>query len=156
MKVGVIGAGAISDIYLQNMIGKFDNLEVLSIAATHLDHAQHKGDMYGLRACTVDEMLADPEIELVVNLTPAAVHYELNKKALLAGKHVYTEKVMTDNPETAEELVRLADEKGFTLALHLTPSWALHGRPPKKQSKTDSLAKLLLFQPRPIDATMCF
>ena len=40
MKVGVIGAGAISDIYLTNMIEKFDNLEVVSIAANHLEHAQ--------------------------------------------------------------------------------------------------------------------
>ena len=65
MKVGVIGAGAISDIYLTNMIEKFDNLEVVSIAANHLEHAQEKAEKYGIKACTVKEMLADPEIEMV-------------------------------------------------------------------------------------------
>lgn len=115
MKVGVIGAGAISDIYLTNMIEKFDNLEVVSIAANHLEHAQEKAEKYGIKACTVKEMLADPEIEMVVILTPASTHFELAEQALLAGKHVYSEKTITDDFEKTKELVKLADEKGLYL-----------------------------------------
>ena len=115
MKVGVIGSGAISDIYLTNMIEKFDNLEVVCIASKHLEHAQEKAEKYGIAACSVEELLANPQVEMVVNLTPASVHYELIKEALLAGKHVYTEKTMTDDVTKAKELVELAEEKGLYL-----------------------------------------
>ena len=58
----------------------------------------------------------DPEIRLIVNLTPAHVHYSVIRKALEHGKHVYTEKTLTDELEKSEELVRLAREKGLYLA----------------------------------------
>lgn len=115
MKVGVIGSGAISDIYLSNMIEKFDNLEVICIASKHPEHAKAKAEKYNIAACSVEELLENSEVEMVVNLTPASVHYELIKKALLAGKHVYTEKTMTDEVNKAKELVELAEEKGLYL-----------------------------------------
>ena len=113
--VGVIGAGLVSDIYLTNMIHKFPNLEVKSICAKHLEHAEVKAEKYNLQAYTLEEMLVDPEIEMVVNLTPVGEHYEIIKAALLAGKHVYTEKTITDNYEQALELKNLAAEKGLYL-----------------------------------------
>lgn len=117
MRVGVIGAGAISDIYLKNMINEFDQLEVVAIAAKHLENAERKAKEYGIKACTVEELLADPEIEMVVNLTPVGAHYELIKAALLAGKHVYTEKTITDDIGKAKELLELADEKNVYLGV---------------------------------------
>ena len=115
MRVGVIGAGAISDIYLTNMITRFENLEVVAIAAKHLENARKKAEKYGIYACTVEEMLNDPEIEMVVILTPVGSHYDLIHRALLAGKHVYTEKTLTDSLESARKLACLADEKGLYL-----------------------------------------
>lgn len=115
LKTGVIGCGAISDIYLKNMINEFNNLEVVACAAGHLENALKKAEQYGIKGCTVEELLADADIDMVVILTPAPTHYELIKKALEAGKHVYTEKTMTITPETARELVELADEKGLYL-----------------------------------------
>lgn len=115
LRVGVIGCGAISDIYLKNMINEFDNLEVAACAARHLESAQKKAQQYGIRACTVEELLADESIDMAVILTPAPTHYELIKQALEAGKHVYTEKTITITPETARELLALADEKGLYL-----------------------------------------
>ena len=115
MNVGVIGAGAISGIYLDNMIHKFDNLTVLAVAASHLENAQKRAAEYGIRACTVDELLSDEKIEMVVVLTPVGTHYELIKAALQAGKHVYTEKTITDDVEKARELSALAKEKGLYL-----------------------------------------
>ncbi len=112
---GVIGCGEISDIYLKNMISVFDNLEVVACAAAHVENARKKAQQYGIRGCTVEELLSDDTIDLVVVLTPAPTHYELVKKALEAGKHVYTEKAMTIAPDTAAELVKLADEKGLYL-----------------------------------------
>lgn len=115
MRVGVIGAGAISDIYLTNMITRFENLEVVAVAAKHLENARKKAEKYGIQACTVEEMLEDPGIEMVVILTPVGSHYDLIYRALMAGKHVYAEKTLTDHVESARNLAALADEKGLYL-----------------------------------------
>lgn len=115
MHVAVVGAGIISDIYLSNMINNFSILQVDAICANHLESAKRQAKKYGIRACTYEEILADDTIEMVVNLTPACVHYEIIKKALLAGKHVYTEKTMTDSLEKAKELTALAEERHLYL-----------------------------------------
>ncbi len=113
--VGVIGAGSISGIYLKNMTERFPQLDVICLAANHLDSAAARAAEYGVEACTVDALLADPRVELAVILTPVGTHYELIKRALLAGKHVYTEKTLTDDAEKAAELLALAEEKGLYL-----------------------------------------
>ena len=115
IKVGVVGAGAISDIYIQNMIDRYDNLEVKSICSKNMSHAVEKAEKYGLKAYTYSEMLIDNEIDMIVNLTPLGVHYEIIKEALIAGKHVYTEKTITQEIEQAEELLQIADEKHLYL-----------------------------------------
>lgn len=115
MTVAVVGCGKISDIYLTNMIHRFDNIRVKACCAAHLENAKKKAAQYGIIGCTYEEILADPEVEMVVVLTPAPTHYELIKLALLAGKHVYTEKTMTHDLALARELVTLAREKGLCL-----------------------------------------
>lgn len=115
MTVGVVGAGAISDIYIQNMMNRFDCLEVKSICSKHMEHAFEKAEKYELKAYTYSEMLADDEIDMIVNLTPVGAHYDIIKEALLAGKHVYTEKTITAETEQAAELLRIADEKKLYL-----------------------------------------
>lgn len=115
VKTAVIGSGRISGQYLQNMIHHFTNLEVTAIASLHLDHAQAKAEEFGIEARTVEGILEDPSIELVVVLVPTPSHYDLIRRALLAGKHVYTEKTMTETLEQAAELVALAKERGLYL-----------------------------------------
>lgn len=115
MRVGVIGAGAISDIYLENMIRRFGNLEVTGCASRTMESARRKAEKYGIAAMTVEEMLRDSSIEMIVNLTPPAAHFSLIKRALEAGKHVYTEKVLALNCAQANELAALADAKGLRL-----------------------------------------
>ncbi len=117
LKVGVVGAGHISTIYLTNMTTTFsDYLDVRAVSATRIESAQKQADKYGIRAMTTPDLLADPEIELVVNLTPVPAHYDIIKTALTNGKHVYTEKVITDDLDKAKELLALAKEKGLYLA----------------------------------------
>ncbi len=111
----MIGSGAISDIYLTNMIHRFDNLEVLAVASRTPENARKKAELYGTASCTVEELLKNPEIEMIVNLTPANMHYDLIKRSLLAGKHVYTEKTMTDDLEKSRELLELAERQGLYL-----------------------------------------
>lgn len=115
MRTAVVGCGAISDIYLTNMIQHFSNLEVVACCANHLEHAQKKAEKYGIEARTYEAILADASIELVVVLTPAPTHEALIRQALQAGKHVYTEKTMTLSTESAGNLIALAKEKGLYL-----------------------------------------
>lgn len=117
MRLAVIGCGAISDIYLQNMMGRFHRtLQVVGCCATTREHADAKAKKYGIRSMTLDEILADRDIELVVNLTPPAAHAALIEASLNAGKHVYTEKTITGSYAQAQRLNALAQEKGLFLA----------------------------------------
>lgn len=113
--IGVIGTGAISDIYLKNMSQKFGNLELEAIASRHFENAVKKAKEYGLKAQTTEELIHNPKVDLIVVLTPVGSHYELIKAALLAGKHVYTEKTITEDLVKAKELIDLANEKGLYL-----------------------------------------
>ena len=115
LTVGVVGAGMISDIYISNMIHVFENLQVKGVCARRLERARAKAEKYGIQTYTLEEMLKDPEIDLMVVLTPVDTHYGIIKSALEAGKHVYTEKTMAETTAQAVELSRLADEKGLYL-----------------------------------------
>lgn len=115
VRVGVAGCGSISDIYLQNMIKRFECLEVVGCSARHFENAEKKAVQYGIRAYTYEEMLQDEKIEMIVVLTPAPTHFSLIEKALLAGKHVFTEKTMTVELEDAKKLLKLAEEKQLYL-----------------------------------------
>ena len=115
MRTAVVGCGEISEIYLQNMTSCFSVLEVCACCSQHGESARQKAERYGLRACTFEEILADTSIELIVNLTPAPAHYDIVRRSLLAGKHVYTEKILTPELSSARELLELAREKGLVL-----------------------------------------
>jgi len=114
--IGIIGCGNISDIYLTNLTRNFKNVEVKACADMFLEKAEQQKERYGLaKACTVEELLADPELEIVVNLTIPAAHHSVNLQALKAGKHVYCEKPLALNLEDAEEAANVAKEKGLIL-----------------------------------------
>lgn len=114
--VGLIGCGTISGIYLTNMTQHYHNLDVIACADMYMEKAVQTKEAYGLkRACTVDELLADPSIDIVVNLTIPAAHHEINMKALRAGKNVYCEKPLALSLGEANESVGLAREQGLIL-----------------------------------------
>lgn len=115
VKTAIIGCGAISDAYLSTMIDKFKILDVVGCYDRNPEKAQAKAQKYGIKALSIEELLADASIEIVVNLTQPTAHYEVNKQLLEAGKHVYTEKVLAVELEQAAELVELADQKGLYL-----------------------------------------
>ena len=113
--IGVIGAGAISGIYLKNLTSVMPGVRVKCVSAAHFERAQKKAEEFGIEAVTTEAMLADPEVDMVVVLTPVDTHYALIKSALAAGKHVYTEKTITQTGEEAAELLRMANERGLYL-----------------------------------------
>ena len=115
MKTAVLGCGAISDAYLSTMINKFQVLDVVGCCDRNRDEAVKKAEEYGISAMTMEELLSDASVELVINLTPASAHYETTRMLLNAGKHVYSEKTLAVDLEKAAELVSLAKEKNLYL-----------------------------------------
>jgi predicted dehydrogenase len=113
--MGVIGTGMISGTYLDTLTSRFDIIQVDAIAARNRKKAEQAAEKYGIRGCTIDELLSDPEIELVLNLTPPTAHEDIITRALEAGKHVYTEKCFAMDVQTAQRLCRLAQEKNLYL-----------------------------------------
>lgn len=112
--VGIIGCGTISDIYLSNLTKNFTNVTVKACSDLYMDKAQQQKEKYRIsKACTVVELLEDPEIQIVINLTIPAAHHEVNMLALKAGKHVYCEKPFALNLEDAQEASELAKQKGL-------------------------------------------
>ncbi|RBW69846.1 Gfo/Idh/MocA family protein [Bacillus taeanensis] len=113
VKVGIIGCGNISSIYLENC-PKFDHLELAACADLDVDRAKSQAEKYGVpKACTVKELLQDPEIELVINLTIPKAHAAVCIEALEAGKHVYTEKPLAVTREEGRGILETAEKKGL-------------------------------------------
>ena len=112
VKIGVVGCGNICSIYFQTC-PKFDILEVAACADLLPERAKAKAEEFSLpKSCTVEELLADPEIEIILNLTIPIAHADVAFKAVDAGKSVYNEKPLTISREDGKELLRRAKEKG--------------------------------------------
>ena len=108
VKVGVVGCGAICGIYLQNLT-KSRYTEVTACADLLPERAQAAAQKYGVaKACTVKELLDDPEIEIVVNLTIPKAHADIAFQAIQAGKSIYNEKPITITREDGKRLLREA------------------------------------------------
>ena len=112
-RVGIIGTGHIAPTYIECINAKFPILEIAGIASRHIENALKMGEEYNIPAFTIDEIISLPYIEIILILTPAPSHYDLIKKALMAGKHVYTEKTMTETVAQAKEVCALAKELGL-------------------------------------------
>ena len=112
VKVGVIGCGDICDVYFRN-IAKFENLEAYACADLIMERAQNKAEAYGCKAMTLDEIVRDPEVEVILNLTIPAAHHDVDMAALQAGKHVYSEKPLAITMEDGKEIVELAKKKNL-------------------------------------------
>ena len=111
LKVGLVGCGNISDIYLKNA-RKLDAIEVVACADLVKQRAEAKAAQHGLpRACTVDELLADPKITIVLNLTTPDAHSEIALAALEAGKSIYNEKPLAIRLEDGRRILETARSK---------------------------------------------
>ena len=110
-----MGAGKISGIYLENG-AMFDDVEVVACADIMPERAEAQATAYGVsKAYSPQELLADPEVEVVLNLTVPAVHAEVSLAALEAGKHVYTEKPLAVSLEDGRRMLELATEMGLMI-----------------------------------------
>ncbi|MEI7025096.1 Gfo/Idh/MocA family protein [Paenibacillus sp. y28] len=113
VKVGIVGCGKISSIYMKNC-QMFEVLELAACADMDLDRAKEKAAEFHIpKACTVSELLADPEISIVINLTIPQAHASVCLQALEAGKHVYVEKPLAVTREEGQRVIRTAAERGL-------------------------------------------
>lgn len=110
--IGIIGCGNISEAYLTAASG-FSVLDVRGLADIRQEAAATRAAQFGLAAMPVEAMLADPAIEIIVNLTPPAAHVDVGMSALAAGKHIYSEKPLGLSTAEARPLLQLATEKGL-------------------------------------------
>ncbi len=112
VKVGLIGCGTISPQYLRSLPA-YPGVEVAACSDIDMDRARSRAEEFGVpRACTVEELLADPEIAIAVNLTPPATHTDVSLAAIAAGKHVYSEKPLAVEREDGGAIMRAARESG--------------------------------------------
>jgi len=112
INIGVIGCGMISGNYLETL-KSFEVINVAACADLNMERAKLKAAHYHVpRACSVDELLATPEIEIVVNLTTPGAHAEIGMAAIAAGKSLYNEKPLAVSRAEARQLLDAAHARG--------------------------------------------
>ena len=113
-KVGLIGCGHINETYFRAH-EYFNNFKIIKCADIKESAAKNCANVYNIESVSIDDLLTDNQIEVVLNLTNPQSHYEVTKKTLLAGKHSYCEKPLATKFENGQELVNLAKEKNLYL-----------------------------------------
>lgn len=113
IKIGIIGCGNISGIYLKNLTNLFQIAEVVACADMAEERAISRAEEFGVsKVCTVEELISDKNIDLVVNLTTPGAHAEINMAAIQSGKHIYCEKPLAITREDGLKTLEAAAKKG--------------------------------------------
>src|SRR5271166_6332586 len=111
--VGLIGCGAISGEYLRNS-KKFPQLRIVACADLNRQAAEDRAREFEIpRVCTVEELLDDRDVDLVLNLTVPKAHAPLALAALKAGKHTYLEKPLGTSRQQGSEILGLAEKENL-------------------------------------------
>ena len=114
LRVAVVGCGVIAHNYVRGAAG-FDSFEIVACADMSAVVAEAFAAQHGLRTAPVDNVLADPDVDVILNLTPPSAHAAVVRAAFEQGKHVYTEKPLATSVDDARSLVREATERGLRL-----------------------------------------
>src|SRR3954470_22356503 len=108
VRVGVIGTGAISGAYL-GMAKNFPIVEIAACADMNLEAAKKKAEEFQIpRVCSVDELIEDDSIDVILNLTVPKAHAPVAMRAIEAGKHTYAEKPLGVDREEGQKMVEAA------------------------------------------------
>ena len=112
-KIGIVGCGNISGIYFKNLCTVFQNVTVKACADLDEERAKAAAAEFdGIQVMTVDKLMADPEIEIVVNLTIPQAHFPISMQAVESGKCVHSEKPITRTREEGQKLLNAAEKQG--------------------------------------------
>jgi predicted dehydrogenase len=112
--IGIIGCGSISLQYMRNA-SLFGEVELVGCADLSAELAKTRASEYGIEAMSVDKLLANPRIDLILNLTVPAAHFDVSMSALSADKHVFTEKPLATNMSNGRSLVQEAGARGLLI-----------------------------------------
>lgn len=116
VKIGIIGCGNISGIYMENITKLFTNLSLYAVCDLDEEKTKAAAEKYNIpHIYTYEEMLNDLDLSVILNLTTPKSHYSICRDILAAGKNVYVEKPLSLNLNEGKELVALAREKGLLL-----------------------------------------
>ena len=110
--IGLIGCGNIAETYFRAQ-DYFNNIKFVACADKFPEVSKKCADQYNIKSLTVDEILKDTNVDVILNLTIPQAHFEISKLALEAGKHVYSEKPMSIKYDEANELVNLAKDNNL-------------------------------------------
>jgi len=113
--LGIIGCGVISAVYFRNA-PLFGGLKVVACADVDPNAAAARAKAFDVRALSPAGLLASPEVDIVVNLTPPNAHFDVSMAALRAGKHVFTEKPLAATAALGRRLVDAARRQGLSVA----------------------------------------
>ena len=109
-KVGLIGCGHISETYFRAE-KYFNNIKIIKCADIIHQNALKCAKIYNIKALSVDDLLKDKEVEIILNLTIPKAHYQVAKKSSINDKHVYSEKPLAINFNDGKELLKIAKRK---------------------------------------------
>lgn len=112
LRIGIIGVGKISEQYLETL-PSLPMLRLVAVADLDGERARRVADEHGASFLTVDELLASPDVDVVLNLTIPSAHVEIGTRALDAGKHVFAEKPLGLDPVAAAGMLERADALGL-------------------------------------------
>lgn len=116
MNIAIVGCGYVADYYLRTL-PNYPDLNLVGVMDIDQERATRFAEYHSLSAYhTLEELLADPRVNIVVNLTNPKSHFSVSKASLEAGKHVYSEKPLAMSFSEAEELVELAEKKGLYIS----------------------------------------
>src|SRR5690242_19038325 len=115
MRIAFVGCGYVADLYLATL-ANHPEVRLEGVHDRDPERAARFSAHHGVRRyASLGALLADPRVELVVNLTNPRSHHDVSSAALAAGKHVYSEKPLAMRYEEAERLVAMASDRGLLL-----------------------------------------
>ncbi|WP_327206396.1 Gfo/Idh/MocA family oxidoreductase [Rhizobium beringeri] len=142
LRIGVVGCGNISLAYMRNA-PLFRGVEIIACADLNADAATRRAAEFDLRAADVDSLIDDKNIDLILNLTIPAAHFDVSMRALSAGKHVFTEKPLGVTAAEGRRLVDAAAAKGLMLGSAPDTFLGAAGRHARRQMEAGAIGKLV-------------
>ena len=143
MKVGIIGCGNISETYF-NCQKIFNNFEIIACADLNNEFAIKSAEQFNVKALSVDDILSNKEIGLIINLTIPSAHKEIIVKSLNAGKHCFSEKPLAMNMEEGLEIQKLSNEKKLYVGCAPDTFLGAAGQNARKLIEEDKIGNVVL------------
>src|SRR4051812_22686024 len=101
LRVGMVGCGDVAHSYYLPAARRFDEFQLVACADAIEERARGLAGEAGIEAMTIDRLMQRDDVDVIVNLTPPAVHRAVSLAAIAAGKHVYSEKPLAPDPDGA-------------------------------------------------------